>query len=91
VVSTDRGHRLVVAWESGGQDGDVSGVFAQRWLAPAILDIDGDGSTDALTDGLLVLRYHFGFTGATLITGVVSGGCTRCTAPAILQYLQSID
>ena len=44
-------------------------------------DIDGDGQSDPLTDGLLLLRYLFGFTGATLITGAVDlVNCTRCTA-----------
>ena len=70
-MATDGDHRLVISWFSNGQDGDLAGVFAQRYLVPAVLDIDGDGATDALTDGLLVLRYQFGFTGATLITGAV--------------------
>ena len=50
-------------------------------LAP--LDVDGNGATDPLTDGLLALRYLFGFRGATLIDGAVGGGCTRCDATAI--------
>lgn len=33
------------------------------------LDIHGNGSTQALADGLLVLRYLFGFRGNTLING----------------------
>ena len=43
--------------------------------------------TDPLTDGLLVLRYLFGFTGDTLITGAVGANCTRCDAPSIEAYL----
>ncbi|MCS5570643.1 MAG: hypothetical protein NZ768_10015, partial [Pseudomonadales bacterium] len=35
-------------------------------------DIDGDGETEALTDGLLVLRYLFGFSGTTLSESAVS-------------------
>ena len=35
------------------------------------LDFDGNASIDALTDGLLALRYHFGLSGDTLITGIV--------------------
>ena len=57
---------------------------------PAILDIDGDGSLGALTDGLLVLRFLFGFTGSTLTAGAVGGGCTRCDAATIAAYLQSL-
>ena len=60
------------------------GVFAQRFVTAVItMDIDGDGAAEPLTDGLLVLRYLFGFRGATLVTGAVGGGCTRCDAPAI--------
>jgi hypothetical protein len=52
------------------------------------LDIDGDGETQPLTDGLLVLRRLFGFTGPTLITGAVDmSDCTRCDAPSIEAYL----
>ena len=40
-------------------------------------DIDGNGRIDALTDGLLLLRYLFGLSGNTLTTGVVGVGATR--------------
>ena len=56
----------------------------------ATLDIDADGSVLPLTDGLLILRHLFGFTGSTLITGAVGGACTRCTAGDIQTYLGSI-
>ena len=35
----------------------------------AQFDIDGNGATDALTDGLLSLRYLFGFRGDALTAG----------------------
>ena len=50
-------------------------------------DIDGNGITDALTDGLLTLRYLFGLEGDTLIRGVVAGGATRTSAEEIETYL----
>jgi DNA-binding beta-propeller fold protein YncE len=54
-------------------------------------DIDGDGESEPLTDGLLLLRYLFGFTGSTLITGAVDlVNCTRCTAPAIEAYIDAL-
>jgi hypothetical protein len=56
-----------------------------------VLDIDGNGSLGPLTDGLLVLRYLFHFTGPTLVNGAIGEGCSRCDAPAIEEYLQSID
>lgn len=52
------------------------------------VDVDGNGNTDALTDGLLVIRYLYGFRGDTLIGNAVGDGCTRCTAAEIEAYLE---
>jgi hypothetical protein len=35
---------------------------------------------------LLLLRYLFGFRGATLVAGAVDTDCQRCTASAITGY-----
>lgn len=53
------------------------------------LDVDGNGTSDALTDGILTVRYEFGFSGTTLTDGAVGVGCTRCDAAAIESYLGS--
>jgi DNA-binding beta-propeller fold protein YncE len=54
-------------------------------------DIDGDGEIDPLTDGLLQLRWQFGFTGATLVADAVDlANCTRCDAAAIEPYLEAL-
>ena len=53
------------------------------------VDIDGNGSTEALTDGLLILRYLFGFDGATLIEDAVGTDATRTTADEIKTYIQA--
>ena len=45
----------------------------------ALIDIDGNGQIDALTDGLLILRYLFGLEGDVLIHGVVALDATRTT------------
>lgn len=42
-----------------------------------LTDIDGNGDIDALTDGLLTLRYLFGLEGAVLVDGVLGDGATR--------------
>jgi hypothetical protein len=90
-LGTRGGSDLVVAWDSDAQDGSARGVFAQRFEKRAVLDIDGNGSTGALTDGLLVLRFLFGFTGATLVAGAVDvAGCTRCSASAIETYIGAL-
>lgn len=66
------------------------GVAAFTRDVPAY-DIDGDGEHDPLTDGLLLLRYLFGFTGSTLITGAVDlANCTRCTAAEIEAYIEAL-
>jgi hypothetical protein len=84
---------FVIVWTSSQQDGfepGDSGVFARRF-ATAVLDVDAEFSADPLTDGLLVLRYLFNLSGASLIAGAVDlTDCGRCTAPAIDAYLALI-
>jgi DNA-binding beta-propeller fold protein YncE len=66
---------------------DSDAVTAFERGAPAY-DVDGDGSFDALTDGLLLLRYFFGFRGATLVSGAVDlVSCTRCTAVEVEEFI----
>ena len=56
------------------------------------LDMDGDGFVEPLTDGVLVLRYIFGFRGATLITGAYDiTNCSRCNATAIANYIRDLN
>ena len=52
------------------------------------LDADGDGVVAPDTDGQLILRHLFGFSGATLTEGVLGGGATR-DAAAITAYLHA--
>jgi hypothetical protein len=81
---------FVVAWASDGQDGAGYGVFGRRWLG-RVLDVDGNGILDALTDGVLVLRWSFGLSGASLVNGAVDlARCTRCDASSIEPRLTSI-
>jgi hypothetical protein len=67
---------------------DVEGYLA---AIVAQLDIDDDDEVAALTDGLLIERYLFGFSGEALINDLVGDGCMRCTALAIEGYLQGLD
>ena len=81
----------MVAWHDNSQDGSNTGVFARRLATLPTLDIDADGSTEPLTDGLLVLRRLFGFSGATLVAGAVDlVDCARCDSTAIVTYLTSV-
>jgi hypothetical protein len=56
----------------------------------AILDIDQNGSFDALTDGLILLRYAFGLRGGSLIDGVIDTNANRTTAAEIEAHIQSL-
>jgi len=55
-----------------------------------LTDIDGNDDIDALTDGLLILRYLFGLQGDTLINGVVAEDATRNTAEEIEAHLETL-
>jgi hypothetical protein len=55
-----------------------------------VVDIDGDGDFEPLTDGLLTMRWCFEFTDDVLIQGAVDSGCTNCTADEITAQLQSL-
>jgi Zn-dependent metalloprotease len=52
-------------------------------------DIDNSSQIDALTDGLLLLRYLFGLKGDSLIAAAVSETAERSTAAAIESYIQA--
>ena len=54
------------------------------------LDIDGNGVSDALTDGLLIIRYMFGLRGPALTAGAFDPMGTRNTAPVIETYINSL-
>ena len=52
------------------------------------LDIDGDGESKPLTDGLLLIRYLFGFSGDSLISGAIGSGAERDTAEKVEGYIK---
>ena len=58
-------------------------------IALAAYDIDGDGRTDAATDGLLLLRAMLGFRGTALINGAVGANAIRKTAFEIENFFNS--
>jgi hypothetical protein len=55
-----------------------------------LLDVDGDGRIDALTDGLLLMRYLFGLRGDALPTGAIGATAKRTTGAQIEAYIASI-
>jgi hypothetical protein len=63
---------------------DISTLLSD---ADSELDIDGNGESKALTDGLLLIRYLFGFTGDALTSGAIGDGATRDTSEAVEAYI----
>ena len=55
------------------------------------LDVDGNGETEALTDGILVTRFLFGFSGQTLTQGAVGQGASRSSPDAIASHLEQFQ
>ena len=79
----------------GAYDGEVTSSIIQELeskiaVSLPALDIDGDGSADPLTDGLLIIRYLFGFSGDALFAGAVSEFSTRSESE-MFSYLQALD
>jgi streptogramin lyase len=55
-----------------------------------LLDIDDNGTVDALTDGVLLIRYLLGLTGDALIHGALGAGANRITGEAVGTHLQTL-
>jgi len=52
-------------------------------------DLDGNGTFDPVTDGLMILRYLFRFDGAAVVTGAVGSSATRTDWNAVNAFLAS--
>src|SRR5258706_9663600 len=61
----------------------------QPFVALALLDIDANGSTDALTDGLMILRASFGLTGTAVTNNALGVNPNRGDWAAIRSYLNT--
>ena len=55
----------------------------------SVFDLDGNGSLDALTDGLLLLRHLFGLSGDAMINGVIGFGATRTSYDQIKSHIDT--
>jgi hypothetical protein len=75
----------------GSDGGGNTSEFGPNAHLPGVLDVDADGVTAALTDGLLVLRAFFGLTGGALTSNAVGAGCMRCTPAAISDHIATLD
>jgi hypothetical protein len=83
------GDALISGAVSGGASRDASDAIASYLTdADSQLDIDGDGESKPLTDGLLLIRYLFGFSGDSLISGAIGSGADRDTAEEVEAYIE---
>ena len=74
--------------------GAVTGIFRAATgggadLIGCTLDVDGNGTQDALTDGLLILRTLFGLSGTAVTNGAIGSNATRTSWTDIRAYLNS--
>jgi hypothetical protein len=68
---------------------DASEVIASYLNeADSQLDIDGDSESKPLTDGLLLIRYLFGFSGDSLVSGAIGTNAIRNTPDAVSAYIK---
>ncbi|MDA9570220.1 CotH kinase family protein [Porticoccaceae bacterium] len=72
-------------------DSTMSGLEVEAAVAEAysIADIDNNGKVDALTDGLMLLRYLFNLRDESLVQGAVASDAQRTQSADIEQYLNN--
>ncbi len=58
--------------------------------ASSFADIDGSGEVDALTDGLLLLRYLFNLRDDALVAGAIASGAERSSSADVEAYIISL-
>lgn len=85
---------VVQCWGSNslGQLGDGlprrSRELAPRVVGGCTLDLDGDGTTTATTDGLLLARALLGFSGSAVTSQAIATGAARQNWGAIKAHLE---
>ncbi|MBK8739751.1 MAG: Ig-like domain-containing protein [Betaproteobacteria bacterium] len=94
--------RVFTGWLGGGCTGvgactvsidaakTVSATFAPSGTLPARIDVDLNGQYDALTDGVVILRYLFGMSGPALANGAIGAGASRADPTALKAFLDNI-
>lgn len=84
------GNSLIAGGALGGTATRTDPVAIKNYLDSIrpLLDVDGNNSVDALTDGLLIVRHLLGLNGDALVSGAVDLQLgTRKTATDIQNYL----
>lgn len=55
-----------------------------------VIDIDGNSANDALTDGLVILRYLFGLRGDVLVDGVIASDALIQSAEGVGEKIDDL-
>ena len=92
--------RYLFGFEGDALAADAIGESAERVSGDAIydyteihrgaLDIDLDGQVTALTDGVLLVRYLFGFESESLTSKALSENATRTSADDVVAALDAM-
>lgn len=83
-----RGNALVSdAIGDSARNRDAASVELSLESAATAFDADANGIRDAATDGILILRYLFGFRGSALTNAAVGPGPRRATPASIAAWL----
>jgi hypothetical protein len=95
LVPTQSGNNQTVVGPYSGDSNYMSAsatttINVHGDTAGPILDIDDNGAVDALTDGLMVMRYLLGLTGPSLTTNALGANAQRTDPAAIGAYIDSV-
>lgn len=85
-----RGNALVDGALDSGATRSTSAIESYLSALTPSLDIDGNGTVDGATDGLLISRYLAGLRGQKLIRGAVGPGASRTSPQAVRNYLANL-
>jgi len=77
----------IVTWYAVDEEGNTGNAQQKVTVKNFTLDIDGHGEADALTDGLVIIRFLFGLEGNSLVKNVVKKNSPRSTSEDILIFL----
>jgi subtilisin family serine protease len=55
-----------------------------------VFDVDGNGQADAMTDGIMIIRYLFGMRGAPLTLDALGPGAKRTDPADIASYIATL-
>jgi CxxC motif-containing protein (DUF1111 family)/predicted lipoprotein with Yx(FWY)xxD motif len=84
-----RGEALIAGTPTSDSNISAEDVESRIDKMLSIADIDGNSKVDALTDGLLLLRYLFGHRDEALLKSVVGSGALRSSLAQVTGYLNT--